>query len=132
MPIRSAGNIPLSQQTMGSVPDVSGALLDYYQPMTFTPVGKVVSGFVVQETGNPLYFRGVLVPFDTRNLKLLPEGQRYWSWQHLYSDTALSLNVDDVIQYLGTQYRVMNAYDRSLGGYMEYIVVSDWLNAGPS
>ena len=130
--IRNAGLIPLNQQPMGTVPDVSGALQSYYQVMTFTPVGKVVKGFVVQETGSPVVFRGVIVPYNTKDLKLLSEGQRVWSWYQLYSDTALSLTVDDVILYLSTQYRVMNAYDRSLNGFYEYRIVSDWINAGPT
>ena len=130
-PIRNAGSIPLSQQASGTVPDVSGALQDYFQPMIFETVSKTVNGFVVQETGNPIYFRGVLQPLSGRVLALKPEGQRAWSWLQLHADIALVLNVDDVVLWRGKQTRVMTRKDFSLYGYSYYELCQDWTGSGP-
>lgn len=131
-PIRNAGNIPLSRQTLGEVPDMSGALSNQFQPMIFNQVTKTVGGFVVSETGNPLNFRGVLVPFSGRELLMRPEGERKWAWHWLYSDTALGLNPDDVVVWRGVQYRVMSSRDRSLYSFHEYTIVQDYTQAGPN
>lgn len=115
----------------GTVPDVSGALQEYYQDMTFEPVGKIVNGFQVVETGSPVTFRGTVQPFTERQLLLKPEGQRAWSWFLIHSDPVLSLNVDDVILWRGKQTRVMARKDYQLYGFVEYHAVQDWTGAGP-
>lgn len=129
--IRNAGFIPLNDQAAGMTPDVSGAIQNYYQPMVFTVVGKVVEGFVVQETPTNTNFRGVLQPLSNRQLALKTEGQRAWSWFLLHSDLALSLNVDDVVNWRGKQTRVMARKDFSLYGYVQYELVQDWTGSGP-
>ena len=129
--IRNAGNIPLDMQAMGTVPDVSGALQDYYQSMVFTPVTKTVSGYQVIETANPINFRGAVQPFSERRLLMKPEGQRSWSWFLLFSDTALIVNTDDVVLWRGKQTRVMARKDYALYGYVQYELVQDWTGAGP-
>jgi len=60
--INNAANKPLFEK-LGTTPDVSGALQDYFQPMQFTPVTKTIQGFQVVETPNPLNFRGTWQPF---------------------------------------------------------------------
>ena len=77
--IANGKNTPINFRT-GTVPDVSGAMQDYYQPMVFEPVSKVVNGFQVVETGTPINFRGTVQPFTERALLLKPEGQRAWTW----------------------------------------------------
>jgi hypothetical protein len=128
--INNAANQPLFAKN-GTTPDVSGALQDYYQNMQFTKVSKEVVGFQVEETPNPINFRGVLQPFTERQLLLKPEGQRAWSWFLLHSDPVLTLQVDDVVLWNGKQTRVMSRKDFGLYGYVEYHIVQDWTGAGP-
>lgn len=128
--IYNAASKPISFK-QGTVPDVSGALQDYYQQMVFELVEKTVSGFQVIENSDPINFRGVVQPFTERQLLLKPEGQRAWSWFLLHADTALTLNVDDVVLWLGKQTRVMTRKDFALYGYVEYHLVQDWTGAGP-
>lgn len=115
----------------GTVPDVSGALMDLFQPMVFTKVGKETIGFQDVETAEPINFRGVVQPLSGRRLELKPEGQRAWTWLLLHAEPVLTLQVDDVIEYLGVQTRVMARKDFSLYGYVEYELVQDWIGAGP-
>src|ERR1017187_8759187 len=117
--IPNAANLPLFNKS-GTVPDVSGAMQDYFQAMTFTPLVKTVSGFQVVETATPTTFQGVIQPFTERQLQLKPEGQRAWTWLWLFADPVLILEVDDVVLYNGVQTRVMSQKDFSLYGYIEY------------
>lgn len=129
--IRNAGNTPLNRQPQGTVPDMSGALQDYYQAMVFTPVSKQVIGGEVVETGNPINFRGVIQPMSNRALQIKPEGQRAWTWLLLYADSTLGLGVDDVVIWNGVQTRVMALKDFSLYGYWVFELVQDWEGSGP-
>jgi hypothetical protein len=129
-PISNAANRPLFDKS-GSVPDVSGAMQDYFQTMIFTPLVKTVSGFQAVETGSPIIFQGVIQPFTERQLLLKPEGQRAWSWLWLHADPVLTLEVDDVVLFKGIQTRVMSRKDYELYGYVEYHLVQDWQGAGP-
>lgn len=128
--IANAANQPLFAKE-GTVPDVSGALQDYFQAMVFETTEKTVTGFQVVETDTPINFRGMIQPYTERRLQLLPEGQRAWSWFQLYADPSLTLNVDDVVVYEGVQTRIMSRQDFSLYGYILYIIVQDWTGAGP-
>jgi hypothetical protein len=128
--IINGANTPINQVT-GTVPNVSGALKDYFQFMTFTPLQKTVSGFQVVENSAPIEFWGVIQPFTPRQLMMRPEGERAWSWFTLHAEPAVNLKVDDVILYLGKQYRVMAQTDFRLYGYVLYQLVQDWTGAGP-
>lgn len=129
--IANGANRPLNQQT-GTVPDVSGAIRDWFQPMQFDRVTKTTVGFQVSETMVPVNFRGVLQPFTPRQLAQKSEGQRAWTWLLLFSDPVLTLNVDEVVMFRGKQTRVMSRKNFELYGYVEYTLVQDWTGSGPS
>jgi hypothetical protein len=116
---------------MGTVPDVSGALQDRFQQMTFTPVTKNESGYQVVETPNPTAFIGHIQPFTERQLMMKPEGQRAWTWWWIQSITPIALNVDDVINWQGTQLRIMSVRNNFLYGFYEWSAIEDWTGAGP-
>ncbi len=129
--IANGKNKPLNVQT-GTVPDVSGALKDWFQPMTFELVTKTTEAFQVVEAGEPITFMGVIQPLRSRDLMLKPEGQRAWTWLMLHADPVLSLQVDEVVLYLGVQTRVMARKDFSTYGYNEYQLVQDYTGSGPT
>lgn len=129
--IANGKNTPLNVKT-GTVPDVGGALTDWFQPMVFERVTKETVGFQVIETGVETAFRGVIQPFTNRDLQLKPEGQRAWSWFWLHAEPQLALNVDEVVTYLGVQTRVMARKDYTIYGYIVYELVQDWTGAGPT
>lgn len=129
--IGNAANRPLNVQT-GTVPNVGGAMLDWFQPMVFTRVVKTVVGFQVVETAVPTNFQGVIQPLSGKLLQLKPEGQRGWNWQWLHADPVLSLEIDEVVTYLGVQTRIMSRKDYTIYGYVEYELVQDWTGSGPT
>lgn len=128
--IANGANTPINIRT-GTVPDVSGALQDWFQPMVFTQVVKTVVGFEVVETPTTINFQGVVQPFTERQLMLKPEGERAWTWFWLHAEPQLTLQVDDVVNWLGKQTRVASRKDYALYGYVEYHLVQDWTGSGP-
>ncbi len=131
MRIFNAATIPLNDNT-GTLPQMTGALFDYFQQMSFTIVSKVVKGFLVQETGTTYNFHGVIQPFTPRQLYLKPEGERAWSWYTLHSDLALELQVDDVVTYQGKPTRVMSRLNYSAYGFYIFELVQDFTGSGPA
>lgn len=129
--IKNASNTPLNQNT-GTVPDMSGAMLNWFQPMTFGLVTKTAVAGQVVETEDDIDFMGVIQPLSGRELILKPEGQRAWTWIWVHSDPSLDLKVDDTITYQSKQYRVMAKKNYSLYQYIEYHLVTDWTGSGPT
>ena len=123
--------VPINVKT-GTIPDVGSAMRDWFQPMIFGRITKTTIGFQVVEVAIPVFFYGVVQPSSERELSLKPEGQRAWTWLTIHADPVLTLRVDDVIVYNCIQYRVMGRKNYTLYGYVEYSVVQDWNQAGPS
>lgn len=129
-PIKNASERLLSENT-GTLPDCGEILNTWYQPMVFTKVVKKVENFQNVETAVDIYFRGVWQPFTERKLLIKPEGQRSWTWYTVQADTTLVLHTDEVVRYLGIQYRVMAKFDYTLYNYVEYHLVQDYSGSGP-
>jgi len=131
MIIPNAKNIPLNA-LQGTVPDVSGALMDRFQQMTFGQIGKVINQiFQVQETVTNFSFLGNWQAAQPTNLEIMARGERSWTYWTVHTLSVLPLQTDDVITYLGTQYRVMSKTDFTLNGFVEYRFISDYSGSGP-
>lgn len=133
--IGNGKNVPLNVQA-GTIPNMGGTLLDWMQPMTFTRIVKTTVAFRLVEADDVINFWGIIQPLTDRALVLKPEGQRAWTWYKLIAqcaplDAILTLQVDDVVIYLGTQTRVMARRDYSIYSYVEYNLVQDWTGSGP-
>lgn len=135
--IANGKNRSIAVQT-GTVPDVSGALKDTFQYLTFEPVTKLTAAFQVVETGDPVSFWGNVQPFTDRQLLLKPEGERAWSWIWIFAEPSLTLQVDDVIMLKDNldlparQTRIMARKNYTIYGYVAYQAVQDYTGAGPS
>lgn len=132
-PIFNASSQTLDQNPNGSFPDLSGALFDWFQPMQFATVVKTVGlDFLVTEIKTTIDFEGVWQPFTARDLMMKPEGQRRWRWFTCHAFPSLELQPDQLITYLGIQYRVMEKLNWKLNGYVEYHLVQDYTGSGPT
>lgn len=119
-------------ENSGTLPDVSGGILNYFQPMVFTVIAKIVDkSYQVLETPVLTDFQGVWQPFTAQQISMKPEGQREWQWFMLHAQPGVTLNPDDVVTYLGTQYRVKSKLDYTLYGYVQYELNNDYTGAGP-
>ena len=128
--INNAKDVPLNTNT-GTLPDMADTLMDWFQPLTFGLITKTVSAFQLIETVVDISFHGIIQPLSGKQIAMKPEGQRQWNWIMVHSDLRLSLQIDDVVIFLGEQYRVQNKKNYSLYKYKYYELVQDWLNAGP-
>jgi hypothetical protein len=127
MIINNAANYPLgTAQNVGTLPDMSTTLLDYFQQMTFTVIVKTVVNYVLVETPTSTSFQGVWQPLSPQKIAMKDIGQREWQWNMLHADPSLSLSVDDEIVYNGTQFRVDSKTDYTSYGYIEYHLVNDY------
>ncbi len=129
-PIINAKDRTLNQNT-GTLPDLSDAILNWFQPMVFTTVVKTVVNFKLVETPTNINFAGVWQPLSPRELAMKPDGQREWIWIRLIALPNVELTPDQVITYLGVQYRVKAVRNYELENFLEYDLVQDYVGSGP-
>lgn len=110
----------------GTLPNVSEALLNWFQILTFTKVVKSVADFGLVETECEVSFRGVKQNMSPQRLSMKPEGQRSWNWETIHAQVDLILKTDDVISFGGVPYRVMAKADYKEYGYVSYDIVEDY------
>lgn len=123
--IKNASTIKLNQAT-GTLPDVSGAMLNWFQKMTFIVQVQTVVNFQVIKTDTEISFQGVMQPFTDQQLQIKSTGERKWKWQTLHAETSLSLTPGEKVTYEGTDYRVMDKSDYSKYGYIKYELVEGY------
>lgn len=72
-------------------------------------------------------FQGVIQPLSEKTIQLKPEGQRAWEWLQIHCTSGkLNLDVNDIIEYNGKNFKIMAQNDYSLNGYIEYHAVQDF------
>lgn len=129
-PLYNAKDKNLFQNT-GTLPDMSSAILNYFQPMTFVRLVQEIVNFQVVDTPKKIQTEGVIQPFTPRQLTMRPEGQRAWSWFTVHALPNLVLKPNEVISYNSIQYRVKSQTDYTIYGYVEYQIILDYKGAGP-
>lgn len=125
IPIHNAKNVLLSQNP-GTLPNVSDALGDWFQPILMIKVIKLQVNYQTLERGDPIHFQGVLQPASARELQMKPEGERDWSWFTLHAYPTLILVPDDIVWIQTVRYRVMKQTDYAVYGYVEYQMIQDY------
>jgi hypothetical protein len=131
-PIFNASSVTLDENP-GTLPDMSGALLQLFQQLEFGLVTKTVVNFNVVETTTPLQFFGLWQPVSPyRTLEMNKDGQRKWTYFKLLALPTLELTVDSIILRENIQYRVMLKTDYTQYGYVEYMLVNDYEGSGPT
>lgn len=123
--IKNAANLSLIENS-GNLPDVSGAMQNWFQTMIFGVVVKSIVNFKNAETITQISFQGVMQPLSPEKLDLKPIAQRSWIWQQLHAEIDLILMPDEIVYYLNKTYRVMEKYDYSKYQYVEYHLVEDY------
>lgn len=112
--------------TPGTLPNMSDAMTDYFQPMVFVQIVKSVENFLSVETPTKILFEGVMQPLTEQQLRMKPEGQRKWEWFWLHAEPGLSLNPDEEVFWQNVKYRVMARKNYFQYGYIEYHLVDDF------
>lgn len=127
----NGSSIPLNA-AFGGLPQVGGALPGWSIPMVFGVVTKTRVNNKIVETMTNISTQGVWQPMSNQELKLKEEGQRGWAWYTVHALPSLILDLDSVVNYQGTQYRVMMKKNYKEYGYVEYQLVNDYTGAGPT
>lgn len=117
--IKNAANISL-KNSFNTLPDVSDVLPDWFQKLTFKKVHKVQVDYETVESLETIETEGVRQPMSAQRLELKPEGQRAWRWETIHCLPDVKLKVDDIIIFDNIRYRVMNRWNWSEYGYLEY------------
>lgn len=109
-----------------SLPNVSSALMDWFQSINLNLIISRTENYEVIEEFIKIKSKGVWQPFSAQQLNILPEGHRAWSWFMVHVLPNVVLNIYDRIEYEGEVYRVMRKTDYSKYGYYEYDVIYDY------
>lgn len=131
VPIQNANQLPLNLTT-GTLPNMSEALTDWFQPMKAIRVKKYQINFQTVERGEAFQFQGVIQPYKPRELQIKTEGQRSWRWFQLHCDPTVKFDTDDVFYIGSTRYRVMYVNEYAPYAYMEYLVIQDYQDENKS
>lgn len=119
-------------QNLGNLPDMNDAIRSTFQLLTFDVINKtILPGGLLQETTTPVQFYGAVNVHIPTPLDIAAHGQRAWSMKDCHSDIAVQLANDNVVIYLGVQYRVQGYSDYTRFGYQGFQLILDYENAGP-
>jgi hypothetical protein len=124
-PIHNASDTLLTANP-GTLPNVQEAMASWFQTLTFTKIVKTVVNFNAVEVRTNFAFQGVRQPFTSQQLMMKPEGQRKWKWEMIHAYPDLVLQPDEIIIFNGLNYRVMQKYDYTEYGYVQYDIVQDY------
>ena len=114
-----------------TLPNVSGALKNWFQALTFGVVTKTVVGFLASEVMTTFECQGVFVP-NPNTMEIYDRGERIWDSWTLFTEIAVDLKVDDVITYLEKQFRVKTVNPLAKYGVFSYLLIEDYTNVGPT
>lgn len=112
----------------GTLPNMGGALLNWFQKMVFTVVTKRINPdtFLVEEVQVQCEAMAVKQPLQAEKIQMKPEGQRHWRWEMLHALPDLVLKIDDIVRIGATPYRVMERFPYSEYGFVEYHITQDY------
>ena len=109
-----------------ALPDVSGSVELFLQPMKIGIVQKAQVHGLTQETIIYVPTKAVRQAFSAQQLMIRPEAERAWRWYTLHATPDLVLKPDDIAIVQGLRMRVMEKFDYLEYGYVQYHVVEDY------
>ena len=112
------------------LPQVGHVLPGWFQPLKFEIITKSLVNYEVEEVVIEVNTQGVRQPMTAQKLAIKPEGQRAWKWGTLHCLPDVPLKVDDKVVFGSKTYRVMNKWDWSEYGYLEYEICQGYENSG--
>ena len=123
MPIVNGSTKTISG-SLGNLPNVTEAIVGWFQSMSVSTIVKTVVDFQLVETLTTSTIQAVRQPFTSKQLMIKPEGQRAWNWETLH--TLQEFNVDDIIVFNSTRYRIMQKWHWKEYGYFEFHICENF------
>lgn len=129
--LNNASGITLNNVSSGNLPNVSIAVMRWFQPMSFFRVTKTQEAYQTSEEMVETKTMGTWQPLKPREIGYKPEGQRAFSWFRLHALPDFVLMDDEVVIKDGVQFRVQGKWLWNEYGYVEYHLYEDYSGRGP-
>ena len=114
--------------SISNMPKVGSQSIALFQDsLTLIKVTQTMVEGDVQKTETNYPFYGSIQPLQGRALELKPEGSRVWGWWQIHClDSPNNMDVNDIIQWQGKKFKIMEKTPYDLNGYVEYHVVEKY------
>lgn len=109
---------PISE--LGELPDPSAGMRSWFQRLRLVRITKTLENYRITEGREQIETLGVVQPMSSESLNMKPEGQRSWAWITIHCLPRPALALDDIVEHRGVEYRVLDRFDWSQYGYVEY------------
>lgn len=129
--LNDASTRPLDTVSNSNLPNVSAAVVKWFQPMSFYRVTTSNVAYQSSEEMIETKTMGTWQPLKPREVFYKPEGQRAFSWCRLHALPDFILLDDEVVIKDGIQYRVQGKWSYPEYGYVEYHLFEDYSGKGP-
>lgn len=109
-----------------AIPRIKFALNGWESPITLIKITSSIVDYEKLEIRENIDFTGMVQPLSPETLKLKPLESRSWEWLMIHTKEILELNTNDLVGYLGKNYKVMLKKNYYVNGYFEYHLVEDY------
>lgn len=109
------------------IPRIQFALKGWQSQITLKKIQQaIVGGYLQNTTTSIISFKGVLQPLKPQALMLKPLETRAWKWYTIHTSENVSLAINDLVDYGGKEFKVMEKIDYSLNGFFEFHLVENY------
>lgn len=124
-PIVNGKDLPMGQALAG-LPDVSGAVIQFFQPVTIGIINATqVNGRTQTIVAKYCDTQGVRIATDNK-VVYSKTGERFWAHEDIYFMRDVILKIDDLFLFNQKQYRVLAIEQWTEYGYNKYTVLQDY------
>ena len=125
IPLVNGKDIPMAQSTTG-LPDVSQAIIQYFQPVTVGLIKNTqVNGRTQTVVQKYINTHGTRIAVQNK-LVISKTGERFWNSEEVYFTSEINLSPDDLFLWNNMQFRVLAIESWTEYGYNKYSVVQDY------
>ena len=112
---------------ISAMPQLKAVFTGWPVPITLQRITQTIVNGLRSQSKETISFKGVIQPLSKEELDLKPEGQRSWEWLQIHATAGeTNLKTNDIIEYVGDDYKIMAKKDYTLNGYIEYHMVRDY------
>ena len=125
MKVTNGKDLPFGQSLAG-LPDVSQAVIQYFQPVTVGIIKATqINGRTQTIVQTYCKTQGVRIATDNK-MVITKTGERFWANENVYFKSDVVLKVDDLFLFNNKQYRVLAVEAWTEYGYNKYTVMQDF------
>ena len=115
----------LISETSTTTPNLSGPVSNWLQPLILEIVTTEIINYSTRQIKKKIETSGIIAPFTSEDLQVMPIGQREWQWFSVYLASLILKNNDKFI-YRDKIFKVMSTIDYTSYGYASYTAIGDF------